>query len=85
MEKTKKEIAQEEIAGAVSYRDNPGYVLIIKPRIVQMRDEVIEDILSNDTISAEQRENKRHYLRALLDILELPDVVERNATNTIIG
>lgn len=85
MNKTKKEIAQEEIAGAVSYRDNLGYNLVIKPRLLQMRDEVQNDILLNDAITPHERELKRHYLKALNDVLELPDVVERNATNVIIG
>ena len=85
MHKTKKEIAQEEIANCHSYRDNVGYAKLIKPRLIRLRDEVIEDILSNDNITAEERENKRHYLRAVRDILELPDVIERNATNVIIG
>lgn len=85
MNGTKREIAQEEIAHCHSYRDCVGYVKLIKPRIEQMRDEITEDILANDGITAEERECKRHYLRAIRDILELPDVIERNATNVIIG
>lgn len=79
---TEAEKSQRELGQILKLKSSLGWVLL-EERINGLRKEAETDILENDKISADERENKRHYLKAIKEILKLPQQIEDQANGII--